>query len=75
MFQGRIAVREKGVVKWFNAAKGYGLIRRSTGEDVFVHYSSIQGKGYRTLDEAEMVEFECEQSPKGLNAVNVMRIR
>jgi cold shock protein len=71
--QGRIAVREKGVVKWFNAAKGYGLIRRSTGEDVFVHYSSIQEKGYRTLDEAETVEFECEQGPKGLNAVNVMR--
>lgn len=67
-------MREKGgVVKWFNAAKGYGLIRRSTGEDVFVHYSSIQEKGYRTLDEAETVEFECEQGPKGLNAVNVMR--
>jgi CspA family cold shock protein len=60
-------------VKWFNAAKGYGLIRRSTGEDVFVHYSSIQEKGYRTLDEAETVEFECEQGPKGLNAVNLMR--
>ena len=73
MFKGEFAVREKGVVKWFNAAKGYGLIRRSTGEDVFVHYSSIQGKGYRTLDEAETVEFECEQGPKGLNAVNVMR--
>jgi cold shock protein len=66
-------VREKGVVKWFNAAKGYGLIRRSTGEDAFVHDSSIQEKGYRTLDEAETVEFECEPGPKGLNAVNVMR--
>jgi len=52
---------------------GHGLIWRSTGEDVFVHYSSIQEKGYRTLDEAETVEFECEQGPKGLNAVNVMR--
>lgn len=71
--RGSIAVREKGVVKWFNAAKGYGLIRRSTGEDVFVHYSSIQEKGYRTLNDAETVEFECEQGPKGLNAVNVMR--
>jgi CspA family cold shock protein len=60
-------------VKWLNAAKGFGLIWRSTGEDVFVHYSSIQKRGYRTLDEAETVEFECEQGPKGLNAVNVMR--
>jgi cold shock protein len=74
MFKGRIAVREKGVVKWFNATKGYGVIQRSTGEDVFVHYSSIQEKGYRTLDEGETIEFECQQGPKGLNAVKVMRI-
>jgi len=65
--------REKGVVKWFNGAKGYGFIQRSTGEDVFVHFSAIQENGYRTLNEGEPVEFECIQGPKGLNASAVMR--
>jgi CspA family cold shock protein len=67
------AVREKGVVKWFNAAKGYGFIQRSNGEDVFVHFSAIQMTGYRTLDEGWAVEFEVKKGPKGLQAENVSR--
>ena len=51
-------MREKGTVKWFNGAKGYGFIQRSTGEDVFVHFSAIQENGYRTLNEGETVEFD-----------------
>jgi CspA family cold shock protein len=67
------AVREKGVVKWFNAAKGYGFIQRSSGEDVFVHFSAIEMSGYRTLDEGSEVEFEVKKGPKGLQAENVNR--
>jgi CspA family cold shock protein len=66
-------VKEQGVVKWFNGAKGYGFIQRASGEDVFVHFSAIQDSGYRTLNEGEAVEFECQQGPKGLNAANVVR--
>jgi CspA family cold shock protein len=66
-------VKEKGTVKWFNGAKGYGFIQRSSGEDVFVHFSSIQANGYRTLNEGETVEFELMEGPKGLQAANVMR--
>jgi len=66
-------VKEHGVVKWFNGAKGYGFIQRSTGEDVFVHFSAINENGYKTLNEGEAVEFECQQGPKGLNAANVSR--
>ena len=66
-------MREKGTVKWFNAAKGFGFILRSTGEDVFVHYSAIQMNGYRTLEEGSEVEFEVKQGPKGLQAENVNR--
>jgi CspA family cold shock protein len=69
----RLAVREKGVVKWFNAAKGYGFIQRSNGDDVFVHFSAIQMNGYRTLDEGAEVEFEVKRGPKGLQAGNVNR--
>jgi CspA family cold shock protein len=68
-----VHVKENGVVKWFNGAKGYGFIQRSTGEDVFVHFSAIQENGYKTLNEGEPVEFECQQGPKGLNAANVSR--
>ena len=64
-------MREKGTVKWFNGAKGYGFIQRSTGEDVFVHFSAIQTQGYRTLDEGARVEFEVTKGPKGLQATNV----
>jgi cold shock protein len=68
-----VPVKERGVVKWFNGAKGYGFIQRSSGEDVFVHFSAIQDSGYRTLNEGEAVEFECQQGPKGLSAANVVR--
>ena len=66
-------MRERGLVKWFNAAKGYGFIQRASGEDVFVHYSAIQASGYRTLDNGAEVEFEVKQGPKGLQAENVIR--
>jgi CspA family cold shock protein len=69
----RFVVREKGVVKWFNAAKGYGFIQRSNGDDVFVHFSAIQMNGYRTLEEGAEVEFEVKRGPKGLQAENVGR--
>ena len=64
-------MREKGTVKWFNAAKGYGFIQRESGEDVFVHFSAIQSEGYRSLEEGSKVEFEVTQGPKGLQAANV----
>ncbi len=66
-------MREKGTVKWFNAAKGYGFIQRSNGEDVFVHFSAIQMSGYRALEEGSEVEFEVTRGPKGLQAENVAR--
>ena len=64
-------MKEKGTVKWFNAAKGYGFIQRENGEDVFVHFSAIQTQGYRSLDEGSRVEFEVTKGPKGLQATNV----
>ena len=64
-------MKEKGTVKWFNAAKGYGFIQRESGEDVFVHFSAIQTQGYRSLDEGARVEFEVTNGPKGLQATNV----
>jgi len=64
-------MKEKGVVKWFNAAKGYGFIQRESGEDVFVHFSAIQADGYRTLDEGAQVEFLVKKGPKGLQAEDV----
>ena len=67
-------MREKGTVKWFNAAKGYGFIQRASGDDVFVHFSAIQSSGYRSLDEGSEVEFEVKQGPKGEQAVNVVKI-
>ncbi len=66
-------MKEKGTVKWFNNAKGYGFIQRSSGEDVFVHFSAISMNGYRTLDNGCEVEFEVKQGPKGLQAENVER--
>lgn len=65
---------EKGTVKWFNNAKGYGFIKRETGEDLFVHFKSIVGDGYKTLKEGEMVQFEVEQGTKGLQAINVSKV-
>ena len=67
--------REEGIVKWFNATKGYGFIERGEEkEDVFVHYSAIQSEGYRTLNEGQRVEFNVEQGEKGLQATNVKPI-
>lgn len=57
---------EQGTVKWFNNSKGFGFIKRETGEDVFVHYKSISGDGYRTLKEGDKVEFEVETGQKRL---------
>jgi CspA family cold shock protein len=64
-------VRETGTVKWFNAAKGYGFIKRQSGEDVFVHFSAIEMEGYKTLNEGQAVEFEIREGPKGLQAERV----
>ena len=63
--------RVTGTVKWFNGSKGYGFISREDGDDVFVHYSAIQGEGFRNLDEGQRVEFNVESSPKGPQAANV----
>ena len=64
-----------GKVKWFNDAKGYGFIEQESGDDVFVHHSSIQGEGFKTLAEGQAVEFEIEQDQKGPSAVNVVTVR
>jgi len=66
--------RAIGTVKWFNGGKGYGFIAREGGEDIFVHFSAIQGDGYRNLEEGQQVEFTVEQGPKGLQASNVVLI-
>jgi CspA family cold shock protein len=67
-------MRITGKVKWFNNAKGYGFIEREGGSDVFVHYSAIQGSGFRSLEEGQNVEFEIVDGPKGPQAGNVVRI-
>ena len=66
--------RETGTVKWFNDAKGYGFISREAGEDVFVHYTAVEGDGFRSLRENQQVEFVVEQGPKGLQAAQVRTI-
>jgi CspA family cold shock protein len=65
-------LKERGSVKWFNAAKGYGFIRRESGEDVFVHFTAIEMSGYRSLDEGAEVEYTLYQGPKGLLARDVV---
>ena len=65
---------EKGTVKWFNDAKGYGFISREEGEDLFVHFSAIEGEGFKTLAEGDAVEFEVTKGPKGLQATRVVRV-
>ena len=62
---------ETGTVKWFDGGKGYGFIERANGEDVFVHYSAIQGAGFRNLEEGQTVTFEVTQGAKGPQATNV----
>jgi CspA family cold shock protein len=64
--------RIEGTVKWFNGSKGYGFLAREGGADVFVHYSAIQGDGFRNLQEGQRVEFTVEQGPKGPQAANVV---
>jgi CspA family cold shock protein len=63
-----------GTVKWFNEAKGYGFIKREDGPDLFVHYTNIEGNGFRTLKEEDRVEFEVNEGPKGLQAVKVTKL-
>ncbi len=63
----------KGTVKWFNSEKGYGFIVSEEGKDVFVHFSQIQGDGYKSLNEGEAVSFEVEQGERGLMAKNIVR--
>lgn len=63
-----------GTVKWFNADKGYGFITQPDGDDVFCHYSAIQTAGFKTLREEQAVEFEIEEGPKGLQAINVIPV-
>lgn len=65
---------EKGTVKWFNGAKGFGFITRQSGDDVFVHFRAIVGDGYKTLNEGDSVQFDVEQGPKGLQALNVAKV-
>ncbi len=64
--------RVSGVVKWFNTTKGYGFIQRDGEPDVFVHYSSITGDGFKNLEQGQAVEFQVEKGPKGLQASNVI---
>jgi CspA family cold shock protein len=67
-------MKEQGVVKWFNNEKGYGFIRRDSGDDVFVHHSAIQANGFRSLNEGDHVEFNVAKGPKGFQAQEVTKI-
>ena len=67
--------KEQGTVKWFNSSKGFGFIGRKSGEDVFVHFSAIEGEGYRSLEDGVAVEFEVVKGPKGLQAYHVVRLK
>jgi len=69
-----MAERETGTVKWFNNQKGYGFITRDSGGDVFVHYTALEGEGFRSLEEGERIEFAVEQAEKGPAAVNVRKL-
>jgi CspA family cold shock protein len=64
---------EKGTVKWFNDAKGFGFISRTSGPDVFVHHTAIAAEGFRSLSEGDQVQFDVVEGPKGLQAANVTR--
>ena len=65
---------EKGTVKWFNEKKGYGFIEQEDGQDVFVHFSEIQGTGFKSLAEGDSVSFDVTQGPKGAQSSNVYRV-
>ena len=69
-----MADRIQGTVKWFNNSKGYGFIARDGGKDVFVHFSAIATEGYKSLSEGDKVEFTIEDSPKGPQAANVVKV-
>ena len=69
-----VADREVGTVKWFNGTKGYGFITRENGDDIFVHFTSIRGEGYRTLKDGQQVEFVVAQGEKGPQAQDVVAI-
>ena len=64
----------EGTVKWFNDSKGFGFIQQSSGQDVFVHHTSIEGEGFRSLSEGDSVQFEIVDGPKGPQAANVRRL-
>ncbi|MBM4137770.1 MAG: cold-shock protein [Nitrospira sp.] len=64
----------KGTVKWFNESKGFGFITSEDGSDVFVHYSSVQSTGFKSLAEGDSVDFDTEKGPKGLKAINVVKL-
>lgn len=64
----------KGIVKWFNAEKGFGFIQVENGEDVFVHFSAIQGDGFKSLDEGQEVEFDITEGSRGAQAANVQKL-
>lgn len=64
-----------GTVKWFSDAKGYGFIAQESGEDIFVHFSAIQEEGYRSLNDGQLVTYEVEQTDRGPQAVNVVKIK
>lgn len=66
--------RKIGTVKWFNQTKGFGFVSQEDGPDVFIHYSAIQGNGFKSLEEGQRVEFSVEQGPKGLQAANVVAL-
>jgi len=67
-------LKAQGAVKWFNESKGYGFIKLEDGNDVFVHYSAIQGDGFKTLAEGQVVEFDLIEGQKGKQAANVMKV-
>ena len=69
-----VSFMKTGVVKWFDAKKGFGFISVPEEDDVFVHFSAIQGEGYKTLEEGQQVEFDIEEGPKGQQACNVVKL-